>query len=73
MATFRGASSEITDLAVNVENTLLAAGSLDRVLYVWCLQTTSLVAQLSASVSMITGTYLPGYCLHLKNDFCFQG
>lgn len=39
LATLRGASTEITDIAVNTENTLLAAGSVDKILRVWCLQT----------------------------------
>lgn len=55
LATMRGASAEITDMAVNVENTLLAAGSLDRVLRVWCLQTTAPVAVLLGHAGMITG------------------
>lgn len=55
LATLRGASSEITDMAVNVENTLLAAGSLDRVLRVWCLQSTAPVAVLLGHTGMITG------------------
>jgi len=55
LVTLRGPSLEITDLAVNSENTILAAGSLDRMLYVWCLQTTALVACLAAPVGMITG------------------
>lgn len=58
LATLRGASSEITDMAVNVENTLLAAGSLDRVLRVWCLQSTAPVAVLIAHTGMITGLSL---------------
>lgn len=39
LSTFRGASAEITDIAINLENTLLAAGSLDKIIRVWCLQT----------------------------------
>lgn len=34
IATFRGASSEITDIAIDSENHLLAAGSIDRILRV---------------------------------------
>lgn len=41
LATFRGASAEIMDIAVNFDNTLLAAGSLDKILRVWCFQTMS--------------------------------
>jgi len=44
LATLRGASAEITDIAVNTENTLLAAGSIDKFLRVWCLQTTAPVS-----------------------------
>lgn len=39
LTTLRGASAEITDLAVNYESTLIAAGSVDKVVRVWCLQT----------------------------------
>jgi len=35
----RGASAEITDIAINTQATLIAAGSMDKVLRVWCLQT----------------------------------
>lgn len=44
LATFRGASAEIMDITVNFDNTLLAAGSLDRILRVWCFQTMSPVS-----------------------------
>ncbi|XP_012278096.1 PH-interacting protein isoform X2 [Orussus abietinus] len=54
LATFRGASAEIMDIAVNIDNTLLAAGSLDRILRVWCFQTMSPVAVLSGHSGMIT-------------------
>lgn len=39
LTTLRGASAELTDLAVNYESTLIAAGSVDKVVRVWCLQT----------------------------------
>lgn len=54
LATFRGASAEITDIAINLENTLLAAGSLDRILRVWDLQTMAPVAVLPGHTGMIT-------------------
>ncbi|KAL2733024.1 PH-interacting protein [Vespula maculifrons] len=54
LATFRGASAEIMDIAINFDNTLLAAGSLDRILRVWCFQTMSPVAVLSGHSGMIT-------------------
>ena len=37
--TFRGASSEISDLAVSQDNKLIAAGSCDKVIRVWELHT----------------------------------
>lgn len=39
MATLRGASAEISDLAIDGENTLIAAGSCDKIIRVWSLQT----------------------------------
>ncbi|XP_020710625.2 PH-interacting protein isoform X2 [Athalia rosae] len=63
LATFRGASSEIMDIAVNFNNTLLAAGSLDRILRVWCFQTMSPVAVLSGHSGMITSVnFCPILC-----------
>lgn len=45
LATFRGASQEIMDIAVNANNTLLAAGSVDKIIRVWCFQTMSPVSR----------------------------
>uniref|UniRef100_A0A3Q3F8R4 Uncharacterized protein n=1 Tax=Labrus bergylta TaxID=56723 RepID=A0A3Q3F8R4_9LABR len=45
-STLRGHSAEITDLAVNNENTLIAAGSCDKTIRVWCLRTCAPVAVL---------------------------
>ncbi|XP_039288557.1 bromodomain and WD repeat-containing protein 3 isoform X2 [Nilaparvata lugens] len=55
LATLRGVLSEVTDIAINVDNTLLAAGNVDRVIRVWCLQTGYPVATLVAHSGMITG------------------
>lgn len=52
--TFRGANAEITDIDINLENTLLAAGSIDKVLRVWDLQTGVPVAVLICHTGMIT-------------------
>jgi len=57
LATLRGASAEITDIAVNPENTLLAAGSIDKILRVWCLQTTAPIAVLTGHTGMITAVH----------------
>lgn len=65
LTTFRGASAEITDIAINLENTMLAAGSLDRVLRVWDLQTASVIAVLCAHNGMITSV---NFCPNPKND-----
>lgn len=46
LATLRGASAEIADLAVSCDNTLLAAGSCDKIVRVWCLRTTAPVSAL---------------------------
>lgn len=64
LATLRGASAEITDIAVNTENTLLAAGSIDKILRVWCLQTTAPVSHCTfvwneaQIICLIEGSYV---------------
>jgi bromodomain and WD repeat domain containing protein 1/3 len=68
LMTFRGASAEITDIAINLENTLLAAGSLDRVLRVWDLQTAAPIAVLTGHTGMITSV---NFCPSPKNQFKF--
>ncbi|XP_066145385.1 PH-interacting protein isoform X1 [Euwallacea fornicatus] len=63
IATFRGASSEITDIAVDPENILLAAGSIDRILRVWNLQSGAPVAVLTGHTGMITSVnFCPTSC-----------
>lgn len=46
LGTLRGAASEITDIAVDTDNLLVAAGSLDRHVRVWDLQTAAPIAVL---------------------------
>ncbi|GAB0097421.1 bromodomain and WD repeat-containing protein 3 [Sergentomyia squamirostris] len=65
LATFRGASAEITDIAINLDNTLLAAGSLDRILRVWDLQTTAPIAVLTGHTGMITSV---NFCPSPRGD-----
>lgn len=65
LSTLRGASAEITDIAVNNENTLLAAGSCDRILRVWCMQYCSPVAVLTGHTGMITSV---NFCPAVVND-----
>ncbi|XP_030752508.1 PH-interacting protein isoform X2 [Sitophilus oryzae] len=67
IATFRGASSEITDIAIDSQNAFLAAGSIDRILRVWNLQTGAPIAVLSGHTGMITSVnFCPTDCWGLK-------
>uniref|UniRef100_A0A673MSZ4 Bromo domain-containing protein n=1 Tax=Sinocyclocheilus rhinocerous TaxID=307959 RepID=A0A673MSZ4_9TELE len=54
LATLRGHAAEISDMAVNYENTLLAAGSCDKMIRVWCLQTCAPLAVLEGHAASIT-------------------
>lgn len=54
LATLRGHAAEISDMAVNYENTLLAAGSCDKMIRVWCLQTCAPLAVLEGHTASIT-------------------
>ncbi|KAK3741718.1 hypothetical protein QZH41_012911 [Actinostola sp. cb2023] len=54
LATLRGHQAEITDIAINYENTLVAAGSCDKLIRVWSLKTTYPVAILQGHTGMIT-------------------
>lgn len=54
LATLRGHAAEISDMAVNYENTLLAAGSCDKMIRVWCLQTSAPLAVLEGHAASIT-------------------
>ncbi|CAL1275181.1 unnamed protein product [Larinioides sclopetarius] len=61
LAALRGHSAEITDMAVNHENTLLAAGSCDKTIRVWCLRTTVPVAVLCGHTGMVTSLQFSPY------------
>jgi len=50
----RGHAAEITDIAVNASNTLLAVGSCDKLIRIWCLQTALPIAVLHGHSNMIT-------------------
>ena len=54
LATLRGHDGEITDFAVNYENTLLASGSCDKTIRVWDLRTTAPVTILVGHGQQIT-------------------
>ncbi|XP_055634846.1 PH-interacting protein isoform X2 [Toxorhynchites rutilus septentrionalis] len=68
LQTFRGASAEITDIAINLDNTMLAAGSLDRILRVWDLQFGGPIAVLSGHTGMITSV---NFCPSPNTDLRF--
>lgn len=65
LTTFRGASAEITDIAINLDNTMLAAGSLDRILRIWDMQYGGPIAVLSGHTGMITSV---NFCPSPKAD-----
>lgn len=54
LATLRGHSAEIVDLAVNYENTMLASGSCDKMIRIWCLQTTVCMYILHGHTATVT-------------------
>uniref|UniRef100_A0A671LGD6 PH-interacting protein-like n=1 Tax=Sinocyclocheilus anshuiensis TaxID=1608454 RepID=A0A671LGD6_9TELE len=62
MATLRGHAAEISDMAVNYENTLLAAGSCDKMIRVWCLQTCAPLAVLEGHSASITSLQFSPLC-----------
>jgi len=57
----RGHGAEITDMAINYENTLLASGSCDRTIRVWCLKTKSPTAILQGHTGMITSLQVSSF------------
>lgn len=65
LATLRGHSSEITDIAVNYENTLLAVGSCDKTIRVWCTKTTQPICVLNGHSAMITSLK---FCPYSRTD-----
>ncbi|XP_062620168.1 bromodomain and WD repeat-containing protein 3-like isoform X2 [Saccostrea cucullata] len=65
MATLRGHNSEITDIAVNYENTLLASGSCDKTIRVWCLRTKAPIAVLQSHTGTITSLQ---FCPQAKGE-----
>lgn len=62
LATLRGHCGEISDISLSVDNTLLASGSLDKTVRVWCLQTSAPVAVLSGHQGGITSVQVAAGC-----------
>lgn len=54
LATLRGHSAEVTDISLSYDNTMIASGSLDRSVRVWCAQTSAPVAVLTGHQSHVT-------------------
>ena len=54
LSTLRGHAAEISDMAVNHENTLMASASCDKVIRVWCLRTCAPVTVLQGHAASIT-------------------
>uniref|UniRef100_A0A7N8XKY1 Bromodomain and WD repeat domain containing 3 n=1 Tax=Mastacembelus armatus TaxID=205130 RepID=A0A7N8XKY1_9TELE len=54
LATLRGHSAEICDMAINYENTLIASASCDKIIRVWCLRTCAPITVLQAHAASIT-------------------
>ena len=63
LVTLRGCAAEITDLAVNYENTVIAAGSCDKQIRLWCLKTAIPLAVLHGHSGMITSLQVMGKIL----------
>ncbi|UYV80694.1 BRWD3 [Cordylochernes scorpioides] len=77
LATMRGHSGEISDLAVNFENTVLASGSCDKMIRVWCLRSLAPIAILTSHTGMVTSVRFcpypegdPRYLISTGNDGC---
>uniref|UniRef100_A0A4W3IG23 PH-interacting protein n=1 Tax=Callorhinchus milii TaxID=7868 RepID=A0A4W3IG23_CALMI len=62
LATLRGHSAEISDMAVNYENTMIAAGSCDKIIRVWCLRTCAPLAVLQGHTASITSLQFSPMC-----------
>lgn len=54
LATLRGHAAEISDMAVNYENTLLASAGCDKMIRVWCLRTCAPITVLQGHTASIT-------------------
>jgi len=68
----RGHAAEITDIAINANNTLLAVGSCDKLIRIWCLQTAAPVAVLHGHSNMITSVRVSNHLSPQKEDFNFD-
>lgn len=65
LATLRGHSAEICDMAVNYENTLIASASCDKTIRVWCLRTCAPISVLQAHAASITSIQVRMQQMHV--------
>ncbi|KAM3601314.1 uncharacterized protein V6R79_010548 [Siganus canaliculatus] len=70
LATLRGHSAEICDMAVNHENTLIASASCDKTIRVWCLRTCAPITVLQAHGASITSIQ---FCPAVKGTTRYLG
>ncbi|TNM85061.1 hypothetical protein fugu_009239 [Takifugu bimaculatus] len=70
LATLRGHSAEICDMAVNYENTLIASASCDKTIRVWCLRTCAPISVLQAHAASITSIQ---FCPAVKGTTRYLG
>lgn len=68
MATLRGHAAEISDMAVNYENTMIAAGSCDKMIRVWCLRTCAPLAVLQGHSASITSLQVGIYFAKISHE-----
>lgn len=54
LSTLRGHSAEVCDLSLSYDNAMLASGSLDKSVRVWCAQSSAPVAVLIGHQSQVT-------------------
>ncbi|XP_023596174.1 PH-interacting protein isoform X6 [Trichechus manatus latirostris] len=73
LATLRGHAAEISDMAVNYENTMIAAGSCDKMIRVWCLRTCAPLAVLQGHSASITSLQFSPLCSGSKRYLSSTG
>ncbi|XP_073482941.1 PH-interacting protein isoform X2 [Aquarana catesbeiana] len=73
LATLRGHAAEISDMAVNYENTMIAAGSCDKMIRIWCLRTCAPLAILQGHSASITSLQFSPLCSGSKRFLSSTG
>ncbi len=68
LATFRGHSAEVTDLALSFDNTMIASGSLDKTVRVWCAQSSAPLCVLTGHQGHITSVQVGNDIIMMSSD-----